>query len=123
MGGIHSTIDSQQVLVVGLEGSGKSLFVKKLIDMKKKEIENFDLHSTIGYNYIQINYGDAQFDIWDLGGDTITRAYWNTFYQNLKFTIVVYVINLFDQASHAASLKELLILVNQEELKPARFTR
>ncbi len=116
-----STIDSQQVLVVGLEGSGKSMFVKKLIDLKKLEIETVDLQSTVGYNYITINYSDKQFDIWDLGGDAISRMYWPTFYQNLKFTTVVYIINIFDFESHATTLKELLILVNQEELKDARF--
>lgn len=121
MGGNLSLIDSQQILVVGLEGSGKSLFVKKLIDFKKKEIENVDLNSTVGYNYIQVSYGMSTFDIWELGGDVISRAYWATFYQNLKFNIVVYVINIYDRDSHAVSLKELLTLVNQEELKAARF--
>ena len=121
MGGMGSKIDSQQILLVGLEGSGKSLFLKKLIELKKKDTEESSLEQTIGYNYTSINYNNTTFEIWDLGGDPTTRKYWPTFYQNLKFTIVIFMINVFDTNSHIASLKELLTLINQEELKQARF--
>jgi len=121
MGGIRSKIDSQQVLIVGLQSSGKSLFLKKILELKKKETEDISLDSTVGYNYTTINYSDATFDIWDLGGDPICCSYWPTFYHNLKFTLVVFFINLNDVDSHCVALKELIVIINQEELKQARF--
>lgn len=121
MGGMGSKIDSQQVLLVGLEKSGKSHFLKKLLDLKKKEVEDSYLEPTVGYNFVSINYNDTSFDIWDLGGDATSRYFWSTFYRNLKFTIVIYMINLYDTNSHNQTLKELLTLINQEELKQARF--
>jgi GTPase SAR1 family protein len=121
MGGMGGKVDSQQVLIVGLEKSGKSLFLKKLNQIKKNDTEEANLKPTIGYNFITISYNDTHFDVWDLGGDPTSRSFWSTFYRNLKFTIVVYIINLFDSNSHLASLRELLILINQEELKQARF--
>ncbi len=120
MGGMGSKVDCQQVLIVGLERSGKSLFLKKLMDMKKQESEDFSIQTTLGYNYVTIDYHDITFDVWELGGDFVSRQFWPSFYRNLKFSIVIFMINLFDN-DHNETLKELLILVNQEELKQARF--
>lgn len=121
MGNIRSNIDSQQILLLGLEKSGKSLFLKKLLELKKAESEEINLESTIGYNYVNINYAGCTFDIWELGGDQTSRSYWSTFYRNLKVTIVIYFINIFDQNSHLLAMKELLALINEEELKTVKF--
>jgi hypothetical protein len=121
MGGMGSKIESQQVLLVGLEQSGKSLFLKKLIELKKAEAEETVLEPTNGYNYVTFNYSNTTFDIWDLGGDSVSRSYWPTFYRNLKYTIVVYFVSVFDKNNHVQALKDLLVLVNQEELKTAKF--
>jgi GTPase SAR1 family protein len=120
MGGIGSKFDSQQILLVGLEKSGKSLFLKRLLELKK-EPEKANLESTNGYNYVNFQYNNIALDIWDLGGDFISRSYWPTFYRNIQFTIVIFIININDESTHMTALKELLILINQEEVKQAKF--
>lgn len=121
MGSFNSKIESQQVILLGLKGSGKTLFLKRIIEIKKNEIDLGNIESTNGYNFVSINYLDKVIDIWDLGGDTLNRSYWATVYRNISFNIVIYFINLDDPESFTLSLKELLILINQEELKQSKF--
>lgn len=122
MGGINSN-DSRnsQILVVGFERSGKSLLLKKLIEMKTPDLEGGTLESTKAFDYVRIKVGNTFYDFWELGGSDISRMYWPTFYQNLKFGFVFYMINIFDFSSHNNSLRELSILANEEELKQAKF--
>lgn len=121
MGTMGSKIESQQVLLVGLEKSGKTLFLKKLLELRKADSEDNSLESTNGYNFVNFTYLNCFFDVWDLGGDPISRSYWPTFYRNLKFTILLFFIDIFDKNSHNSALKELLILANEEELKHAKI--
>jgi GTPase SAR1 family protein len=120
MGGVGSKFETQQVLLVGLEKTGKTLFLKKMLE-SNKEKEETNIDNTIGYNYVDFCYESTNFNIWDLGGDQITKSFWPTFYRNLKYTSVIYFINVTDKSSHMSALKELLILLNQEELKDAKF--
>lgn len=121
MGGIGSKEDSQQVLFVGLRGSGKTLFLKKLMEINKKEKEEINLEPTLGYNFINLSEQNIPACIWDLGGDVHSIAYWPTFYRCIKFDLVVYFINLSDNQTQLDALRELLILLNEEELKSSRF--
>jgi len=120
MGGINSKDDSQQVLIVGPQKAGKTLFYKRFID-RKKDIEQINLEPTLGFNHTTTKYENISFDLWDIGGDPLTKSYWPTFYRNLRFTLVVFVINIADEFSYANALKDVLILLNEEELKLARF--
>ena len=128
MGSSLSKENCQQVILVGLEKSGKSFFMKKLSDIqqerleKKHDLNEDNVHeATRGFNILNMKWNEFHFDIWDLGGDPTTRTYWPTFYRKIQFNIVVFFIDLFNEKSHTTALKELLILVNQEELKLARF--
>jgi GTPase SAR1 family protein len=123
--------ERQQVLLLGLEKSGKTAFLKKLKDIKDKKGSNeskLDLGEDNndvdpkGFNLLEINnLNEGSYEIWDLGGDATTRQYWSTFYRKIQFNIVIFFIDLFNEKSHISALKELLILVNEEELKFARF--
>lgn len=122
MGGINSNIGrNSQILVVGFELSGKTLLLKKLIELKSGEIEGGSIESTKAFDYVRIKVNNTFYDFWELGGSEISRLYWPTFYRNLKFGFVFYLINLFDVNSHTNTLKELLLLANEEELKQANF--
>jgi GTPase SAR1 family protein len=121
MGKVGSRIESQQILIVGLEKSGKSLFLKKLVEMKRKQTDDVNIETTIGYNYVNIIYSGVSCDVWDLGGDPISKSYWPTFYRNLKFSTVLFIIDIFSRDTLNLALKELLTLLNEEELKQARF--
>lgn len=120
MGSINSKEESQQVLIVGPQRSGKTLLFKRFLN-KKKELDKTDIESTLGFNHSSTKYENIQFDLWDLGGDPLSKSYWPTFYRNLRFTLVIFLINIVDESSFPLALKELLILLNEEELKQAKF--
>ena len=121
MGSNNSNLNKLQVMVVGLQRSGKTFFLKKLSEMTNKELADSDIDQTIGYNLINFKYISFTFDIWELGGDSVSRTYWPTIYRNLKIDIIIFMINLYDTRSHQESLKEFLVLINEEELKTSKF--
>ena len=120
MGGINSKEESEQVLIVGQQKSGKTLLFKRFID-NKKETHKTNIESTLGYNHTTSKICNVTYDLWDLGGDNLTKSYWPTFYRNLRFSLVIFVINIADESTFTTELKDLLILLNEEELKQARF--
>jgi GTPase SAR1 family protein len=121
MGNTNSDM-SLVAIIVGNEKAGKSLFLKKILELKKKEKETFGLEPTLGFNYVTIEYSNQSYHIWEFGGDPVSRSYWPSFYRNLSVNIVIYIINVFDTDNHQTSIKEFLYLVNEEELKIAKFS-
>jgi GTPase SAR1 family protein len=121
--GNESSTDIRQILVVGMEKAGKSLFLKKLLDLKKSDPDNtISLEHTTAYNYITYNYSKSHhYNIWELGGDKISRSFWPTYYRNLKFSKVIFIIDIFDKSTHIEAIRELLLMINEEELKEAKF--
>lgn len=91
------------------------------MELKKKERELTNLESTIGFNYIMTDYQNQSFHIWELGGDYVSRTQWPTLYRTVSVNMVIYVINVYDEVSHQIGIKEFLKLINEEELKVARF--
>jgi GTPase SAR1 family protein len=120
MGNESSTV-TKQILVVGMERAGKSLFLKKLSDLKKSDSDSSSLEHTVAYNYVTYNYYKSAFNIWELGGDKISRSYWPTYYRNIKFLKVIFMIDIFDRSTHIEAIRELLVMINEEELKEAKF--
>ena len=121
MGGTNSNLNKSQILVLGLQRSGKTFFLKKLLEIEKKELGDPDIEQTIGYNLISIKFSQHNFDIWELGGDSVSRSFWPTFYRNLKIDVVVFMFNVFETRTHQEALKEILILANEEELKSCKI--
>lgn len=120
MGNTHSDT-SLVAIVVGLERSGKSLLLKKLLELKKKEKEIGNLEPTLGFNYITLDYSNQSYHIWELGGDSVSKSYWPSFYRALSINIVLYIINIYDVDNYLVSIKDFVQLVNEEELKIAKF--
>ena len=121
MGGTIS-FNQQSMLLCGLEGSGKSLFLKKLMELNKKNQDLIPISTTFGYNYICFEYTNQKYHIWDLGGDSISRQFWPSFYRNIQVNIILYFINIYEtEEKQIASIKEFLYLVNEEELKMTKF--
>lgn len=110
------------IVILGLEKAGKSLFMKKILELKKKEKEITKLEPTLGFNYITYDFLNIVYHIWELGGDNLTRTYWSTFYRSLAVNMVVYIVNIFDEQNYPLAIKEFIKLVNEEELKIAKFT-
>lgn len=121
MGNDNNNIQSNQVLLLGLEYSGKTSFLQRLAILHSGEIESVNYNPTIGINFATFSVKSSKVDFWDIGGDPLSRSYWPTFYKNLKIGLVLYFVNISDESTFEASTKELLKLINEEELKNTRF--
>ncbi|XP_022289395.2 uncharacterized protein LOC111101253 [Crassostrea virginica] len=77
-----------RVLVVGLDGSGKTAFVECL---GKGQKENGLPRPTVGFNIKSVTIGDTLFDIWDVGGSELCRKYWKEFVKNIH--VIVWVVD------------------------------
>ena len=122
MGNSSNSDKKIQVLILGLEQSGKSTLLKRIVDAARATREEFQIETTNGFNYVNrtINNGNV-FNIWDLGGDKVNKDFWPIFYRTLNVKLVIYVIELTEQETILTSLQDLVILMNEESLKEANF--
>ena len=64
-----------------------------------------------------VQYGNLNFDVWDLGGQTSIRPYWRSYYANTA--AVVFVIDSTDIERLEIAADELKSMLNEDELKDA----
>ncbi|OAL18917.1 hypothetical protein AYO22_10246 [Fonsecaea multimorphosa] len=72
---------------------------------------------TIGFNVESVQYGNLNFDVWDLGGQTSIRPYWRSYYANTA--AVIFVIDSTDIERLEIAADELRSMLNEDELKDA----
>ena len=122
MGNSSNSDKKIQVLILGLEQSGKSTLLKRIVDAARATREEFQIETTNGFNYVNrtINNGNV-FNIWDLGGDKVNKDFWPIFYRTLNVKLIIYVIELTEQETILTSLQDLVILMNEESLKESKF--
>ncbi|CAG9328135.1 unnamed protein product [Blepharisma stoltei] len=118
MGNLNRRSTIPQILLVGLQGAGKStLLYAEIAD---------SLESTQGYNYEVRNFledGEGKdIGIWDVSGKEALLPLWSSFYKNILFSGVIFVI---DSDSNEQKLEQALgklhHLTNEEELRDAIF--
>ncbi|KAK3094522.1 hypothetical protein FSP39_002834 [Pinctada imbricata] len=83
-------LPKRRILVVGLDGSGKTQFVNCLSRGRQSNITS-PPKPTQGFHVKSICLSSTNFDIWDLGGAPHFRAYWKEFVKNLD--VIVYVVD------------------------------
>ena len=64
-----------------------------------------------------VQYGNLNFDVWDLGGQTSIRPYWRSYYANTA--AVVFVIDSTDIERLEIAADELKSMLHEDELKDA----
>jgi ADP-ribosylation factor-like protein 1 len=64
-----------------------------------------------------VAYGNLNFDVWDLGGQTSIRPYWRSYYANTA--AVIFVVDSTDIERLEIAADELRSMLNEEELKDA----
>jgi hypothetical protein len=105
------------VLLAGLDGSGKTKFL--LADVIKS-LENIE--PTYGFNYQEKMLGETmRVGIWDIGGRDSLRCLWPSFYRNIPFSAVIFLVNPWQEDRLSEARRELQILTNEEELREAAF--
>lgn len=103
-----------QIIVLGLDGSGKTTFVYA------DKWDSFE--PTFGFNYEEIRLrGIVKVAVWDLSGKSTLRDLWPVVYKNIQFSAVVFVIDADKTDRFLEARKELQVLVNEEELREAAF--
>ena len=90
--------DECRVLVVGLDGAGKTTIVTRL---KYGVSEDKEVIPTIGFNIECVEYKKMIFSLWDLGGAKETRSFWRFYYEGSQAIIFV-----FDSTSDAQRVEE-----------------
>ena len=64
-----------------------------------------------------MQYGNLNFDVWDLGGQTSIRPYWRSYYANTA--AVIFVVDSTDIERLEIAADELRSMLNEDELKDA----
>ena len=83
-----------------------------------KKKSNAAYEATYGYNYEEKDLiGLITVGLWDLGGKESIRPLWPSFYRNVVYTAVIFMIDANDEARLLEARRELHFLVNEEELR------
>lgn len=99
------------MLILGLDNAGKTTILYKLY-APSRVIRTMP---TIGFNVETVTYQNLNFNVWDLGGQTNIRPYWRCYYANTE--AIIYVIDSCDRERLGLSKKELISMLEEEELK------
>jgi ADP-ribosylation factor-like protein 1 len=70
---------------------------------------------TTAFNVETVEHKNVKFQVWDLAGQKGIRPYWRSYYPDTK--AVVFVIDATDREKLATAKEELLLILEEEELK------
>ncbi|PFH37799.1 putative ADP-ribosylation factor family protein 1 [Besnoitia besnoiti] len=117
MGGYFSSFLSRllgpkevRILILGLDNAGKTTILYRL--HLNEVVETIP---TIGFNVETVHYKNIQFQVWDLGGQTSVRPYWRCYFPNTN--AVIYVVDSADRERISDAKHELLLMLEEEELR------
>uniref|UniRef100_A0A8W8IVU5 ADP-ribosylation factor-like protein 2 n=1 Tax=Magallana gigas TaxID=29159 RepID=A0A8W8IVU5_MAGGI len=94
-----------RILVVGLDGSGKTAFIDCMEKGKKENVEPEPSGpGSLGITTVTI--GDTQFDFWDVSGSESARKKWGNYVKQDPRVIVWVVDSTVDSTGSEARLQE-----------------
>jgi len=104
-----------KLLVLGLDGSGKSTLISALANKDwadgSQNAEEERAHvPTQGFNIISVQTNDVSLNIWEIGGSLNMRQYWGNFLSDVR--ALVYVVDASDSERFAEATAELTNLLN-----------
>ena len=104
------------ILLVGPRLSGKTTFL--YASRLKPGWSEKDIQPTLGYNYETFSTDRAEMRVWDVSGEEFLNPLARALYRNIKFTAVVFVVQLTTDIKYLMNAKrQLLGLMNEEPLK------
>ncbi|XP_019358642.1 PREDICTED: ADP-ribosylation factor-like protein 14 [Gavialis gangeticus] len=107
----HSRVKQAQILMLGLDSSGKSTLLYKL-----KLNDAFLTIPTIGFNVEMLETGkDFALTVWDIGGQQKMRTLWCDYLENADG--LVYVVDSTDKQRLEESKREFELILKNECIK------
>ncbi|CCC69705.1 hypothetical protein NCAS_0D01240 [Naumovozyma castellii] len=95
-------------LILGLDNSGKSTLVNKLLP--EEERSQVEITPTIGFQIVNFNHGGYTISMWDIGGQTTLRPFWDNYFD--KMEALVWCVDVSAPSRFQESLRELSQLLN-----------
>ena len=102
MGGTSKQVTKLNMLMIGLDGAGKTTLMYKM--RLKKASPQFEPTKACNYEIISQAFRNLSFRIstWDLSGRSDLRELWPYFYENIPFQVLFFVVH----ASHRNRMRE-----------------
>jgi len=100
------------IIMVGLDAAGKTTVLYRM-----KLGEAVTTIPTIGFNVEKLEYKNILFTVWDLGGQTKTRAIWHSYHQETD--ALIFVVDASDRERIEEAHEELLKMLHREEMRDA----
>lgn len=98
-----------RLLILGLDNSGKTSCLKKLLDEDINQIT-----PTSGFNIKTVMSNGFKLNVWDIGGQRAIRPYWQNYFESTDG--LVYVIDSADRHRLRETGVELNQLLEEEKL-------
>lgn len=108
MGG---TIQSR-ILILGLDGSGKTTFLNKVMEPKK----DIAVEPTESYTQNDVKFKGIKFNVWDVSGKASVRSLWASYYKQGGIDAIIWVVDASDKERVEESKKVLQQQLRDPEL-------
>ncbi|NXX97284.1 ARL10 protein, partial [Centropus bengalensis] len=102
----------RQVLVLGLDGAGKSSVLHYICSQAARE----DIAPTHGFNSAQLHVEGMEWDLLEVGGSRNLRAYWPDYLSHAD--VLVFVVDSVDRSRLLTARQELHALLAAEPRLP-----
>ncbi|XP_071879368.1 ADP-ribosylation factor-like protein 10 isoform X1 [Anas platyrhynchos] len=107
-----STVEWKQVLVLGLDGAGKSSVLHYICSQTVRK----RIPPTLGFNSAQLQVEGLEMDLLEVGGSQNLRAYWSHYLSGAH--VLVFVVDSVDRERLLTARQELHALLAQEPRLP-----
>lgn len=111
LGSLLKSKKEGQILLVGLDNSGKSTIVNQL---KLNDAKLNNIQSTVGFNTEKIATKNLNLTIYDMSGSTRYRNLWEHYYRDVD--AIIFVVDVSDRMRIVVAKEELDLMVNHPEL-------
>ena len=99
-----------RVLMLGLDGAGKTTVVRKLLHKDVNVIE-----PTLGFNIDTIQYDlnseSYNVNVWDVGGQKSIRTFWKNYFENTDILVCIFLALIFNYKPKLFQRKYLFNLI------------
>jgi len=112
--------DEANILVVGLDDSGKSCIINHLKTNSQKKKRNnqqdtFESTPTVGFQKEEFATQNIKFQVFDMSGQTRYRNMWETYYRDAQ--AILFVVDSSDRLRFCAAKEELEELLSHKDIQ------